>query len=102
MTAAWPRMTIQVSGDPGGQEVEILLNPEARKWLIAALNKLDRADDHFHAFTFEEWDGLQLSAIPYGPGDTPAVALKVLLRYDDWDAEHFPHVMVRPPDPFES
>jgi hypothetical protein len=97
--AARPRMTIQVIGEAGSQEVQVYLNPEARQWLIAQLNKLDRQDDHFHAFSFDEWDGLQLSDIPYSAGDKLACALKVLLRYDDWDAEHFPHVMEPPKEP---
>lgn len=97
MTAR-PRMTVQISGQEGAQEVEIYLNPEARRWLIAQLTKLDRTDDHFHAFSFEEWEGLQLSKVPYDPEDKPACALKMLLRYDDWDAEYYPHVMVPPDD----
>ena len=97
MTAR-PRMTIQVNGAEGGQEVEIYLNPEARQWLIAQLSGLDRANDHFHAFSFEEWEGLQLSTVPYGAEDKPVSALKVLLRYDDWDTEYYPHVMVPPDD----
>lgn len=96
---ARPRMTIQVNGETGAQEVQIYLNPEARDWLIEQLNKLDRKDDHFHAFSFEDWDGLQLSDIPYSPGDNPACALKVLLRQDDWDEQYFPHVMEPPKEP---
>jgi hypothetical protein len=92
-------MTIQVSGVEGGQEVEIYINPEARRWLVAELNKLDRVNDHFHAFSFDDCEGLQLSSISYSPEEKTACALKVLLRYDDWDAEHFPHVMVPPADP---
>jgi hypothetical protein len=92
-------MTVQVNGEAGSQEVEIYLNPEARQWLITELQKLDRSDDHFHAFSFEEWDGLQLSDIPYRPGDTTAPALKVLLRHDDWDEQYFPHVMALPSEP---
>ena len=93
-----PRMTVQINGEVGSQEVQIYLNPEARHWLIAELQKLDRSDDHFHVFSFEDWGGLQLSDVPYGPSDKTVPALKVLLRYDDWDAEYFPHVMAPPPD----
>lgn len=92
-----PRMTVQVSAGTGlDREVEIYLNPEARRILVAELTKLNRTDDHFHVFSFEDWNGLQLSEVPYSAGDTPVAALKVLLRYDDWDAEHFPHVMASP------
>ncbi len=94
-----PRMTVQATPGSGlDREVEIYLNPEARRMLIAELTKLDRTNDHFHVFSFEDWNGLQLSEIPYSPGDAPVTALKVLLRYDDWDAEHFPHVMESPSD----
>jgi hypothetical protein len=92
-------MTVQIDGAPGSQEAQIYLNPEARQWLIAQLNKLDRRDDHFHVFSFEDWDGLQLSDIPYSPNDKTVPALKVLLRQDDWDEQYFPHVMEPPKEP---
>jgi len=92
-----PRMTVQVGSGSGlDSEVEIYLNPEARRILIAELTKLDRTNDHFHVFSFDDSNGLQLSEIPYSTGDMPVCALKVLLRYDDWDAEYFPHVMEPP------
>jgi hypothetical protein len=91
-----PRMTVQVSNGTGlDREVEILLNPAARRLLVSQLEKLDRGDDHLHVFSFEE-DSLALSEIPYRDGDQPVCALKISLRYDDWDEEHFPHVMKQP------
>ena len=93
-----PRMTVQVSnGRRFDREVEILLNPAARKRMVDELMKLDRANDHVHSFSFKEGDGgLLLSKIPYHPDDQPA--LKTSLRYDDWDKQHFPHVMTDPGD----
>ena len=91
-----PRMTVQVSNGTGlDREVEILLNPAARRLLISQLERLDRSDDHLHVFSFEE-DSLTLSEVPYKEDDQPVCALKISLRYDDWDAQHYPHVMEQP------
>ncbi len=93
-----PRLTVQIDGS----EVILCLNPEARRQLIAELQNLDRQSDHFHVLGPEVGDDLQVSQIPYRPEDQLAYALKVCLRYDDWDAEHFPHVMAPPPELFET
>src|SRR5262245_24821984 len=94
-----PRMTVQISGDkPGSREVKIYFNPQARERFVAELMKLDRSDDHFHVFNFEECGGLRMSEIPYSPDDEVIPALKVLLRYDDWDEKYFPHMMTPPKD----
>lgn len=84
-----PRLTVQIDGS----EVILCLNPEARTRLISELQSLGRDNDHFHVLGPEAGDVLHTSQIPYVPGDRLAYALKVCLRYDDWDAEHFPHVM---------
>lgn len=95
-----PRMTVVIDGEvKGSREVQLLLNPVARDLLVAELMKLDRSNDHFHLLSFEEWSELTLSTIPYTTGDELVPAVKVSLRYDDWDAEHFPHVMATPADP---
>lgn len=93
-----PRFTVQIDGS----EVILYLNPEARSRLIAELQHLDRRSDHFHVLGPEVGDELQTSQIPYRPDDQLAYSMKVCLRYDDWDEEHFPHVMAPPPDPLES
>lgn len=97
------RMTVEVSVANGSAEVQLFLNPAARKQLIEELLKLDRIDDHFHVYNYDAvGDDFQLYQTPYNAGQAVAAHFKVLLRYDDWDAEHFPHVMVPPLDPFET
>jgi hypothetical protein len=90
------RLTVQINGRD--DDVTLYLNPAARERLIAELLKLNRADDHFYILGPETGDELQTSQIPYEPGDQLAWSVKVLLRYDDWDEEHFPHVMAPMPD----
>ena len=92
------RLTVQIDD----AEVILYLNPEARRRLIAELQNLDRSHDHFHVLGPEVGDELQTSQIPYDPGDRLAYSLKVCLRYDDWDAAHFPHVLEPPPEPLET
>ena len=97
-----PRLTVQIDGNDEGAEVILHLNPAARDRLIAELLKLDRTDDHFHILGPEAGDELQKLQIPYEPDDRLAYSVKVVLRHDDWDEEHFPHVMAPIPDPFET
>lgn len=93
-----PRLTVQIDGS----EVILYLNPEARSRLISELQNLDRHNDHLHVLGPEVGDELQTSQIPYRPDDLLAYSMKVCLRYDDWDDEHFPHVMAPPPEPLET
>ena len=93
-----PRLTVQINDS----EVILYLNPEARRCFIAELQNLDRHSDDFHVLGPEVGGELQTSQIPYGSGDQLAYSLKVCLRYDDWDAAHFPHVLSPPPEPLES
>lgn len=98
------RMTLEVSvGENGSAEAQLYLNPAARKQLIEELLKLDRTDDHFHVYDYDAvGDDFQLYQTPYRPGQPVACHFKVMLRYDDWDEEHFPQVMTPPKDPFET
>ncbi|MBL8545869.1 MAG: hypothetical protein JNL81_05355 [Hyphomonadaceae bacterium] len=79
---------------------EIYLNEEARELVVRELQRLDKSWDHFHLDHFED-AGMEfatdvpLRATPYNEGDKVFKSGKVLLRPDDWDAEHFPHVMPR-------
>ena len=77
---------------------EILLNEEGRDAMMRELQRLDRQSEHFHLDHFEEPEmefatDIPLAATPYNEGDKVFTVGKVLLRPDDWDAEHFPHVM---------
>ncbi|MEJ0060568.1 MAG: hypothetical protein WDM79_13775 [Terricaulis sp.] len=67
---------------------------------------LDRRWDHFHLDHFDDPEhnfntDVPLATIPYNEGDKLFQSGKVLLRPDDWDAEHFPHVLRQdgPPNP---
>lgn len=88
---------VTVCARPDGS-FEILLNEEGRDAIVRELQRLDKKWDHFHLDHFEE-PGVQfatdvpLAAKPYHEGDQVFRFGKVLLRPDDWDAEHFPHVM---------
>lgn len=97
------RMTLEVGVDENGwAQVQLYLNPAARVQLIEELTRLDRRDDHFHVYHYDAvGDGFQLSQVPYEPKQAIAGHLKVMLRYDDWDVERFPHVMAPPKDPLK-
>ncbi|MEQ1820099.1 MAG: hypothetical protein ABL871_15965 [Terricaulis sp.] len=77
---------------------EILLNEEGRDAIVRELQRLDRKWDHFHLDHFAAPEiafatDILLAAAPYNEGDKVFTVGKVLLRPDDWDTEHFPHVM---------
>lgn len=80
---------------------EILVNEEGRALLVRELQRLDKEWDHFHLDHFEDAEiefatDVPLAAKAYNEGDRVLLSGKVLLRPDDWDAEHFPHVMPAP------
>jgi hypothetical protein len=77
---------------------EILLNEAGRDLMVKELQRLDRRWDHFHLDHFTDPDiadatELPLAAIPYRDGDKCLEHGKILFRPDDWDREHFPHVL---------
>ena len=95
MIVAKPRITVTLAGDGNGPpEVRFYLNPEGRDLLVRGLNRLDERWDHIHLQP-EEWTvGLPLQTIAYDPKtEKPAEQVKMMLRPDQWDAEHFPHVL---------
>ncbi len=66
--------------------------------MVRELQRLDRKWDHFHLDHFDDPEmafatEVALASTPYNEGDKVFKVGKVLLRPDDWDAEHFPHVM---------
>ncbi len=90
-----PRVTVCLRPDG---TFEILLNEVGRDLLVKELLVLDRRWDHFHLDHYHDADltdrtDLPLSPIAYREGDRVLECGKVLLRPDDWDEEHFPHVM---------
>lgn len=88
---------VTVSVQPGGS-FDIWVNEAGRELLIKELQGLSERWDHFHLDHFEDADiddatEIPLSAIPYKPDDRVLLNGKVLFRPDEWDLEHFPHVM---------
>ena len=79
-------------------ELELFLNEEGRDLLVTELQRLAKTtgNDHFHLGAFEGAE-VEMRSVPYHPSDNIIWSGKVMLRPDDWDAEHFPHVLKRPP-----
>ena len=85
-----PRITINSNNDG---ELEIWLNEAGRDLLVKELQHLSERSDHFH-FGREELDGeVPVQTQPYREGDQIIEWGKVMFRPDEWDAEHFPHVL---------
>ena len=90
------RVTFTVQPDGS---FDIWLNEAGRELLINELRGLSQTWDHFHLDHYDDADiadatEVTLSAIPYRLEDRVLLNGKVLLRPDDWDLKHFPHVMV--------
>lgn len=92
-----PRVTVCVRADG---IFEILLNEAGRDLMVKELQRLDRRRDHFHLdYAFDpiaDATDVALSPIPYRDDDRVLEYGKILLRPDDWDREHFPHVLAPP------
>ena len=84
------RITLQLTKE--GQ-LEILLNEAGRNKLVEHLRSLSRTNDHFHMAPAEFGMECAVSEKPYRASDQVLAWGKILLRPDDWDAEHFPHVL---------
>jgi hypothetical protein len=85
-----PRITISTNDDGG---LEIYLNPLGRDWLVRELQHLTDRSDHFHLGAECLDSEVPLQSVPYCLGDHIFQRGKVLFRPDQWDAEHFPHVL---------
>jgi hypothetical protein len=84
-----PRITVNVAADG---ELEIWLNAEGRDLLVRELQHLSERSDHFHMAP-EDMAEVELSTRPYRPTDRLLQRVKVLFRTDEWDRQHFPHVL---------
>ena len=84
-----PRITISI--DEGG-ELNIYVNEAGRDVLVKELLGLSHRSDHSHLGT---WLGaeVEMRDIPYRPTDRIVDAAKISLRPDEWDEQHFPHVL---------
>ncbi len=85
-----PRITLSLTAD--GQ-FEMSLNEAGRDELIDLLQSLDRDKEHFHLAPANCNMDCAISEIPYRSTDSVVSYGKVFLRPDDWDREHFPHVL---------
>ncbi len=85
-----PRITINLTADG---EFQIWLNAEGRDLLVRELQQLSEKDDHFHLMPKDMTGHVPTSSRPYDPSDKVLEWGKVLFRTDDWDREHYPHVM---------
>ncbi|NGM49558.1 hypothetical protein G5B46_08065 [Caulobacter sp. 602-2] len=86
-----PRITMTISDD--GSFFELFLNEAGRSKLIRELQALNETDEHLHL----DPDGIGdiiMSTKAYGDGQTVIGYGKIYLRKDEWDAEHYPHVLV--------
>jgi hypothetical protein len=84
------RITLSLSED--GQ-FQISLNEAGRDELVELLQSLDRNHDHIHFAPEDHNLDCTVSDIPYRPTDRVFAWGKVSFRPDDWDREHFPHVI---------
>jgi hypothetical protein len=91
-----PRITVAYTKGDDGRPDEVLfyMNPEGRDLIVAELKRLDERWDHLHMQP-EEWTvDLPLQMKAYVPGhEEPISAVKMMLRPDAWDRDHFPHVL---------
>jgi hypothetical protein len=84
-----PRITLNLTAD---DQLEIWLNPEGRDLLVKELQGLSKRNDHFH-FGPSPSGEVEVSSHTYRSNDKLLEYGKVLFRPDEWDVEHFPHVM---------
>jgi|tagenome__1003787_1003787.scaffolds.fasta_scaffold12943338_1 hypothetical protein len=89
-----PRITVNLTASG---EFEIWLNPEGRDLLVRELQRLDERSEHFHLAP-DNMGEVELSTRAYRPTDTVISWGKVLLRTDEWDRQHFPHVFAEASD----
>ena len=91
-----PRITVCTRADG---TFEILVNEAGRDLLVNELQKLSQNREHCHIAHVDDTGmrhttDVPLSNIPYRDGDICLLYGKVLLRPDDWDRTHYPHVLV--------
>jgi hypothetical protein len=83
------RITVNTTKD---DQIEIWLNEAGRDLLVKQLLGLNEHNEHLHLGTWPLVD-IELAERAYRPGDKVLDAGKVYFRTDEWDREHFPHVI---------
>ena len=93
---AKPRITFALRKSESDElgELQIYLNPEGRDLLVKELSGLTERWDHVH-LQDENWTiEIPLQTRAYVPEQEEIIdSVKILFRPDEWDAEHFPHVL---------
>lgn len=93
---AKPRITFTMQRSENGRpsELQVYVNPEGRDLLVKELTQLDERWDHAH-LQDEKWTtDVPLQTRAYVPEREEIIdCVKILFRTDEWDAEHFPHVL---------
>ncbi|WP_440637021.1 hypothetical protein ACSHT2_24370 [Bradyrhizobium sp. PUT101] len=84
------RITLDINS---AGEFELWLNPEGRDLLVKKLLALSEINEHFHLMPSEVPSDVEVSTRRYRPNDRLLEYGKVLFRLDEWDAQHFPHVL---------
>lgn len=84
------RITLDINS---AGEFELWLNPEGRDLLVKKLLALSELNEHFHLMPSEVPSDVEVSTRRYRPNDRLLEYGKVLFRLDEWDAQHFRHVL---------
>lgn len=88
------RITINTTKDG---TFELWLNKEGRDLLVQELLRLNEDHEHLHLAPrlkdAAQMGDIDVCSIPYGKDDTVYEWGKIYLRTDEWDREHFPHVL---------
>ncbi|MDX3971655.1 MAG: hypothetical protein QHD01_34340 [Bradyrhizobium sp.] len=84
------RITLDINS---AGEFELWLNPGGRDLLVKKLLALSEINERFHLMPSEVPSDVEVSTRRYRPNDRLLEYGKVLFRLDEWDAQHFPHVL---------
>ena len=84
-----PRITLNLTASG---EFEIWINEKGRDLLVQEMQRLSENNDHFHLGPVAIGE-VEVSSRPYRPDDKIVEYGKVLFRTDEWDQQHFPHVL---------
>jgi len=79
-------------------QFELSVNEAGRDKLIELLKGLNRNHEHFHMAPAEFEHDCAVSEVAYRTTDRVLSWGKVLFRPDDWDREHFPHLIAENPE----
>jgi len=92
---AKPLITVAYTRGEDGQPDEVLfyMNPEGRDLLVKELSNLDERWDHIHLQDEESTIELPLQTKAYRADEQIVYAVKMMLRPEEWDRKHFPHVL---------